>query len=77
MENKKIVSVRIDAEDLREIDRICEDEKWLKRSDFIQLGVKAIIVMYKAGLYQNLANYHPQFGDVIDEIKFSYHREHR
>lgn len=77
MENKKLVSVRIDADDLREIDRFCE-ERWAgSRSDFIQCGVKAIIEIYKAGLYPKVLRYYPKWGDVIDEIKFEYHREHK
>ena len=75
MENKKLVSVRIDADDLREIDRICENVSYRKRSDLIQMGVKAIIELYKAGLYNKVLRYSPQFGDVIDDIKFEYHRQ--
>lgn len=77
MENKKLVSVRIDAKDLKEIDRICESMSYPKRSDLIQAGVKAIIEIYKAGLYPKVLRYSPQFGDVIDNITFEYHREHK
>ena len=77
MENKKLVSVRIDADDLREIERICENVSYRKRSDLIQVGVKVVIELCKAGLFSKAMRYSPQFGDVIDDIKFEYHREHR
>lgn len=77
MENKKLVSVRIDADDLREIDRLCEIRPYGNRSDFLQLGAKVMIEIYKAGLFSEVLRYRPQFGDVIDEIKFKYHRKPR
>lgn len=77
MENKKLVSVRIDADDLREIDRICENVSYRKRSDLIQVGVKVVIELCKAGLFNQALRYCPQFGDVIHDIRFEYHREHR
>lgn len=76
MESKKLVSVRIDADDLREIDRICENVSYRKRSDVIQCAVKAIIAIEKMGLYSRVMRYCPRWGDVIDEIKFEYHRDH-
>lgn len=75
MESKKLVSVRIDGEDLRRIDEICQNGGYWRRSDLIQLGVKALIQLYDNGLMGKFAKFRPQFGDVIDEIKFDYHRQ--
>ena len=77
MKNKKLISVRIDADDLREIDRICENVCYRNRSDLIQVGAKVAIELCKAGIFYKALRYSPQFGDVIDDIKFEYHREHR
>lgn len=75
MDTKKLVSVRISEEDLSKIDEICKYKSYRKRSDFIQEGVKAIIAIHEAGLFPKVMKYSPQFGDVIDEIKFEYHRQ--
>jgi metal-responsive CopG/Arc/MetJ family transcriptional regulator len=75
MESKKLVSVRINEDDLGRLEGICQNGGYWNRSDLIQLGVKAIIQLHDNGLLNKVAMFRPQYGDVIDEIKFNYHRQ--
>lgn len=75
MENAKLVSVRIPADLLREVDAICAKYETFSRTDLIVAGLR--FVTTKKGLenLRYLMRFHPQFGDVVDEFTFKYHRE--
>lgn len=75
MENAKLVSVRIPADLLREVDAICARYETYSRTDLIVAGLR--FVTAKKGLenLRTLLRFHPEFGDVVDQFTFSYHRE--
>lgn len=75
MENAKLVSVRIPADLLREVDAICAKYETFSRTDLIVAGLR--FVTAKEGLenLRHLMRFYPQFGDVVDEFVFKYHRE--
>lgn len=75
MENAKLVSVRIPADLLREVDAMCAKCDYYSRTDLIVAGLR--FVTAKKGLenLRNLLSFYPQFGDVVDEFVFKYHRE--
>lgn len=78
-ENKKLISVRLQPKDLEEMDKLID--AWgrghVSRSDFIEAGVKLILVAAKYGLHRDAMRFYPRFGDVVDEFTFKYHREHK
>lgn len=77
MENLKLVSVRIDPRDLSALDEIVKDERWVKRSDLIQAGIRLYLAAHEKGLGGDAQHFAPRFGDVVDEFVFKYHRGHR
>lgn len=77
MRKSKLVSVRIDEELLSSIDSIVDGSVYWNRSTYIQAGLKLMVEMSKRGLGRDAIRFCPEFGDVVDEISFKYHREHK
>lgn len=77
MENLKGISVRIDPHDLRVLDEIVKRDRYVKRSDLIQAAIKLYLAAYEKGLDDKVRRFLPQWGDVVDEFIFEYHRGHQ
>lgn len=77
MSKSKLVSVRIDEELLERIDLIVGGSPYWNRSTYIQAGLKLLVELNKRGLDRGVIRFCPEFGDVVDEISFKYHREHK
>lgn len=77
MGKTKLISVRIDEDLLNAIDSIQGGHKSYSRSLFIHAGLKIIIEMCKRGDGRKALYFWPEYGDVVDEISFKYHREHK
>lgn len=75
MENAKLVSVRIPAELLRKVDEICAKNWNFRRTDLIVAGLRLITSSRGLEELRKIARFYPEFGDVIDEFTFKYHRE--
>ena len=75
MEKTKLVSVRVPVGVLDAIDRACSRYPYRKRSDYIIAALSLIVEVNKKGLFDKVIRFHPEFGDVVDEISFEYHRE--
>lgn len=76
MKNLKLISVRIDPRDLDALDKIVEATSYVNRSELIQAAIKFYLVAESKGLGRDIRLYRPQYGDVVDELEFKYHREH-
>ena len=77
MRKTKLVSVRLDAEDIADIDKWCSDGRIWKRSAVISQAVALARVLVQSGHAKDLLNFNPRCGDVMDDFKLSYHRTHR
>lgn len=77
MRKSKLVSVRIDEELLSEIDAIVDGDRWFNRSAYIQAGLKLMVELNKRGIDRSAVRFCPEFGDVVEEISFKYHRGHK
>ena len=77
MRKSKLVSVRIDEDLLESIDLIVDGNRYWNRSSYIQAGLKLMVELSKRGLGRGAIRFCPEFGDVVDEISFKYHREHK
>lgn len=77
MRKSKLVSVRIDEDLLSSIDSIVNDSVYWNRSAYIQAGLKLMVELNKRGLDRYAIRFCPEFGDVVDEISFKYHRGHK
>lgn len=77
MGKSKLVSVRIDEDLLESIDLIVGGHRAYNRSCYIQAGLKLMVELNKRGLDRKVLYFNHKFGDVVDEISFKYHREHK
>lgn len=77
MRETKLISVRLDAEDIADIDKWCKENQWWKRSAVISQAVALARVLVQSGHAKELLHFNPRYGDVIDDIKLTYHRTHR
>lgn len=75
MEKTKLVSVRVPVGVLDAIDRACSRYPYRKRSDYIIAALSLIVEVDKKGLFEKVIRFHSEFGDVVDDIAFEYHRE--
>ena len=73
--NLDIVSVRLNPDDIAEIDRWCSDVGLYKRSEVIQAAVRLALVMIRLGLIRKALKFYPMYGDVVDKLEFEYHRD--
>ena len=77
MRKTKLVSVRLDAEDIADIDKWCADQWVWKRSAIISQAVALARVLVQNGHAKELLHFNPRCGDVMDDFKLTYHRTHR
>lgn len=77
MRKTKLVSVRLDAEDIADIDKWCSDDYYWTRSAVISQAVALARVLVESGHAKELLQFNPRYGDVIDDFKLTYHRTHR
>lgn len=77
MRESKLISVRLDAEDIADIDKWCAKDGFRKRSSVISQAVALARVLVQSGHARELLNFNPRYGDEIDEFKLTYHRTHK
>lgn len=70
---KKLVSVRLDADDLKVIDDWASAERYRKRSDVVDAAVRLAAWMIQNGHAQKLIRFYPKW-DTMEEFKMEYRR---
>lgn len=75
MKGTKLVSVRLPEGLVKQLDKFGEDCR--SRSTLIYAGCNLILEAAKRGKAWNAIRFSPEFGDVVDEFEFKYHREHK
>lgn len=76
MSASKLVSVRLDPDDVKEIDKWVAGISYRKRSDIIAAGVRLMAELIRRGQADKVVRFWPKW-DVIDEFKLEYHRQTR
>lgn len=71
---KTLVSVRLDADDLKVIDDWANKERYQKRSDVVDAAVRLAAWMIRNGYAQKLIRFWPK-SDEVDDFKLEYHRQ--
>ena len=71
---KKLVSVRLQQEDLQIIDDWAKGKRYHARAEMIDAAVRFAAWMIKNGQANKLRCFWPQF-DTVDKFEFEYHRE--
>lgn len=75
MEKSKVVSVRVPNEVLDKLEKAAKNSVYYKKSDFINAGIKLALAACEKGERQKIMRFLPEWGDVVDEFVFKYHRE--
>ena len=70
---KKLVSVRLDADNLQVIDDWTGSERYCNRSDVVDAAIRLAAWMIQNGYARKLLHFVPKF-DTVDEFKLEYHR---
>lgn len=71
---KKLVSVRLEQDDLQIIDDWAKGERYNTRADIIDAAVRFAAWMIKNGKTDKLRFFWPEL-DVVDKFEFEYHRD--
>ena len=77
MRATKLVSVRLDEENLKTIDRRAEKHMWRKRSNYINAAISFMAWAIENHQEEKLMKFYPEHGDVVTDFKLEYHREHK
>lgn len=77
MKAAKLVSVRLDEDDLNIIDEAAKNHGYRKRSDYINAAVRLMAWAIKEGKADVICKFYPCYGDVVDQFDLNYHRGHR
>lgn len=77
MKAAKLVSVRLDEDDLKVIDQAAESSGYRKRSDYINAAVRLMAWAIKNGKAMDICKFYPCYGDVVDQFDLKFHRGHR
>ena len=70
---KQLVSVRLDADDLKVIDDWAKNERYRKRSDMVDAAVRLAAWMIQNGYAEKLILFRPRY-DAMEEFKMDYRR---
>lgn len=77
MNKTKVISVRIDEQLLAQVDKKVLHMNYQTRNDLI-CGLlrfaNQVAVTYQL---EKFCSFYPEWGDVLDEFEFKYHREHK
>lgn len=74
MSKTKLISVRVDEEDLNKIDDYVSRFNWRKRSDVINTAVTIIAEAINRGLIEEMIRYYPPYWE-IKEFSFKCERK--
>lgn len=77
MKAAKLVSVRLDEEDLKIIDEAASVLDYRKRSDYIQAAVRLMAWAIKNSQQLKILRFYPNYGDVVDKFELTYCRAGR
>lgn len=77
MATTKLISIRVDEDDLRIIDERVVKDRYGKRSDLINAALRFMAWAVQNGQTHKLERFWPKYGDKVDTFELTYHREHR
>lgn len=77
MNKTKVISVRIDEQLLAQIDEKVSHMSYRKRNDLICALLRFANQVAVPSQLEKICCFYPEFGDVLDEFEFKYHREHK
>lgn len=77
MKQDKLVSVRLNAKTIATLERYGKDHTGYYRSQLINIGANFIAYLIETHQFEKIRRFYPEFGDVVDEFTFKFHREYK
>lgn len=77
MNKTKVISVRIDEKLLAQIDEKVSHMTYHKRNDLICGLLRLANHVATPSRLEQFCFFYPEWGDVLDEFEFKYHRGHK
>lgn len=77
MKQDKLVSVRLNEKTVASLEKYSKDHWGYSRSQLINMGANFIAYLIETRQFDKIRRFYPEFGDVIDEFTFKYHREYK
>lgn len=70
-------SVRIEKADADRLAMLCDSLSYWRESDVIRAALRVFFALSKVKRVEYLMKFWPEFGDVVDQAEFTYHRGHK
>lgn len=77
MKQDKLVSVRLSEKTVSTLEKYGQIHCGYSRSQLINIGAKFIAYLIETRQFEKIRRFFPEFGDVVDEFTFKFHREHK
>lgn len=77
MKQNKLVSVRLNEKTVATLEKYGQDNYGYSRSYLIDMGARFIAYLIETRQFDKIKKFFPEFGDVVDEFTFKFHREHK
>lgn len=73
----KVISIRVEEDVLKDFDELVSKTQWWKRNNLIEGLMRMAVTQFDVKTAVSVARFYPEFGDVVDEFTFKYHRSHK
>lgn len=77
MKQDKLVSVRLSESTVSTLERYGQNHYGNSRSQLINKAAKFFAYLIETRQIDKILKFYPEFGDVVDEFTFKFHREHK
>ena len=77
MRQEKLVSVRLNEKTVATLEEYGKEHYGYTRSQLINIGANFIAYLIETRQFEKIRRFFPEFGDVVDEFTFKFHREHK
>lgn len=77
MRQDKLVSVRLNEETVATLEKYGQGHIWYSRSQLINKAANFFAYLIETRQIDKILKFYPEFGDVVDEFTFKFHREHK
>lgn len=77
MKQDKLVSVRLSEKTVATLERYGQNHYGYNRSQLINMAANFFAYLIETRQIDKIKRFYPEFGDVVDEFTFKFHREHK
>lgn len=77
MRQNKLVSVRLSDKTVATLERYGQNHLGYSRSQLINMAANFYAYLIETRQIDKIIRFYPEFGDVVDEFAFKFHRDHK